>query len=94
MILDFWEFGLTKMYFIQILSKGLKKVIKDLFTTIKFKKATIVQLKYIYNNIIISKVEYLHKVTILSEFQCKKTRKISHQMPQKPFRSTFIINDN
>ena len=47
--------------------KRINRTLKNFINTIKFKKATIAQLRYIYNNVIISKVEYLlHKTTKLN----------------------------
>ena len=48
----------------------IHKSLEDFIPTTRCKKATLAQLVYIYNNVIIPKIEYLHKITHLSESQC------------------------
>src|ERR1043166_9604512 len=52
--------------------KRIQRVIHDFINAIKFKKATIAQFRYIYNNVIILKIEYLHQITKLNASQCHK----------------------
>ena len=52
--------------------KRLTKTVNEFIDLTKGKKATIAQFIYIYNNVIIPKIEYLHKITHLTEQRCHK----------------------
>ena len=74
--------------------KRIQKVITDFVNTIKFKKATISQLRYIYNNVILPKIEYLHQITKLNNSQCHKIERKAIQCLKHLFGLPITTNDN
>src|ERR1051326_7722092 len=60
----------------------------------QIQKATITQLRYIYNNVIIPKLEYLHQITKLNESQCHKIERKAIQCLKHLFGLSTTTNDN
>ncbi len=69
-------------------------VISDFVNTTKGKKATAAQFCYIYNGVIIPKVEYLHKITHLSDTKCHNLEKIATKYLKNRFHLPITANDN
>src|SRR5438552_6109360 len=69
-------------------------MISDFVNTTKEKKATAAQFCYLYNGVIIPKVEYLHKITHLSDTKCHNLKKIATKYLKNRFHLPITANDN
>ena len=69
-------------------------VVNDFCFTVRRKKATIAQFKYLYNNVIIPRLEYLHKITLLTEKQCHIIERRAIALIKNKAQLLITANDN
>src|SRR3954454_5851353 len=72
----------------------LTEIVNDFVAVTKGKKATITQFKYLYNNVIMPKLEDTHKITPLTEAQCHKIERKAIALIKNKTQLPTTANDN
>src|SRR4051812_14553995 len=72
----------------------LKETVNDFIAATRPKKATIAQFKYIYNKVIMPKLEYCHKITALTEDQCHHIERKAIALIKNKVQLPVTANDN
>src|SRR2546423_12545579 len=72
----------------------MSDIVNNFCFAIRRKKATIAQFKYLYNNVIMLRLEYLHKITSLTEKQCHTIERRAIALIKNKAQLLITANDN